>query len=437
MEVFNNREIATLVWLLIALAWCLRHEKIRIGLGNVIRAAFAKPLLKIYALMFSYIITMVYFLYEFGLWGFEQTKSTLVWTFSVALVSLFRHKEIQENPEYFKKSLLDNFNLVIVIEFIVTFYSFHILFELAFIPAVALLAGVHAYSGFDDKYKLVENLLDKFFMALGVFLLIYAGHNIIIGLAGFATMETLTDFYIPPVLSILFLPFVYLISVYSSYERAFIRIGSNAADRKILRYAKWRSIIAFHFRTRLMERWAHSTFFNQLGSYQDVNNTIKRMKKIVAYEKAPEPVPLKDGWCPYEAKEYLKKYGLGTGYYTSIDDDEWFANSDYLDVGDGIIPNSIAYYVSGTRKAAKGLKLKLAIHQPEEEDPAIERFVELSNELLSRALGATIVDDLEKALRGGHAVSGEFENKAITITREDWPDSKTGQYGLEFLILSP
>lgn len=437
MELLNNREIATLVWLSIGLCWCLRDQKLRASLKRVIEAAIAKPLLKIYALMFTYIFGMLYVLHEIDLWDFEQTKSTMIWTFSVALVSLFRHKEIQEDPEYFKKSLRDNFNLVVIIEFVVAFYSFHLVAELIIIPVAALLVAVHTYSGFHEKYKPVEKFFDKVFVVLGICILIYAGHNIVIGLAEFATMKTLTDFYTPPVLSFLLLPSVYILSIYSSYQRAFLQIGHNATELKILGYAKWRSINAFHFRTRLMERWAHSTFFNQLETKQDVIKTISRMNEIAAYEKNPEPVQFEKGWCPYEAKDFLKDFGLETRHYTGIDDGEWFANSSYLDIDDRFMANCVAYYVSGKRKAAKNLKLKLTVNKPEQEEEAISKFVGLSNELLFKALGTHMVNDLETALREGHEAKGEFHGKSIIITREDWANSDSGQFSLEFLIQSP
>ena len=44
----------------------------------------------------------------------------------------------------------------------------------------------------------------------------------------------------------------------------------------------------------------------------------------------------------------------------------WGADSSYLEIGSGILPNNIAYYIDGTEKAAKKLKLKMNINLPEE-----------------------------------------------------------------------
>lgn len=284
MEILNNREIALLFWAAIALGFCLAKSNLRTGLHSVFTAGISKILLKIYAIMLSYIFGMIYLLYESGLWEFNQTKTTLIWTFSVAFISLFRHDEIQKDPEYFKKALRDNLNLVIVIEFIVTFYSFHILIELVFVPISALLGAVYGYAGYHEQYKPVEKLLEKVFFVFGIFMIIYAGHNIVIGLSEFASIETLTDFYTPPVLSILFLPFVYALSVYSAYERAFIRIRSNANQQDILCYAKWRAVFAFHFRVKLMERWSAGAIQHFSINWTQKAVSIKRSKTLKSWQ---------------------------------------------------------------------------------------------------------------------------------------------------------
>lgn len=436
MDIFNNREIALLIWAGLALGWGLSKMEIRNGLRDVFVAGTAKPLLKIYTVMFSYIFGMIYLLYEIGLWDFEQTKTTLIWTFSAALISLFRHDEIQEDSEYFKKALRDNLNLVIVIEFIVTFYSFPIIAELVLVPISAFLGAVYAYSGFHERYKPVEKLMEKVFFIFGLFMIVYAGHNIILHLSEFATVETLTDFYTPPVLSILFLPFVYALSVYSAYQRAFIRIRSNALAPDVLHYAKWRSILAFNFRVKLMERWSDTTFLNQLDSKSSVDKTIWDIKELDAYEKNPKVIPIEEGWSPYEAKDFLSEYGLPTGYYKNVGDDEWFVSSTSLDIGDEIIPNYITYYVSGDRYVAKNLKLKLYIHNPQCEK-SVPMFIELAEMLLNKALGVEASTNLEEILDNNENVETTFSGKAISISRNDWPNSNTGQYDLSFSLANP
>lgn len=437
MDILNNREIAYLFWGSIILLWFLKTDKRQDLLAHLFVTAFSKPLLKIYAAMFSYIAVLVYSLHEIGVWEISQTKSTVVWSFSVALIAVFRIRSIKENPHYFKQSLGDSLSLIVVLEFVMTFYSFNLIAELIFLPVMAFLGGMKALSERDEKYKVVDKLLDGIFIIFAILMLIYAAHNIIIGLSEFFAAETLTDFLTPIVLSVLYLPFIYALAVYESYERRFATIKFKIPDAKLRRYAKIRSIFAFHINWKLLDRWFDHLNHIRPASKKDINYSIREVKSLAAYEKNPKEVPIEEGWSPYEAKDFLQGFGIKTGYYKSIGDPEWFASSNSLEVGPRFSNNTIFYYVSGTQFAAKSLKLKLYIFQPEDGIEALDRFLEIANDLLLKALKVEIVNDFKSAIKEGHDAQGVFENKTIKITREDWPNSKNGQYDLVFHIQSP
>lgn len=353
MDVFNNREIAILIWAILFLGWCLSQEKIRSSLKTVIKAALSKLLLKVYGAMLLYISTMIYWLHEIDIWELDQTKNTIIWIFSVALISLFRSHTLMEDPHYFRKAVKDNLNLVIVLEFVLTFYTFNLIGELVLVPVSAIIGGMKALTEGKAEYKIVDRFLNSIFITFGVFIIGYTAYNLALGFTEFATKDTLANFYTPPLLSLLYLPFVYALSVYSTYERVFVRIKFKCSEDDILKYAKWKSILAFHCRARLLDRWANTTFFSQLTSKEEVRKSIKDIKALVAYEKNPKIIPIEEGWSPYEAKAFLSEHGLTTGYYKSIGDPEWFATSNDLGVDEDILPNYINYSISGDRYAAR------------------------------------------------------------------------------------
>lgn len=434
MDVFNNREIAILIWAILFLGWCLSQDKIRSSLKTVIKAAFSRLLLKVYGAMLLYIFAMIYCLHEMAIWEHGQTKNTVIWIFSVALISLFRSNSIMEDPHYFRTAIKDNLNLIIVLEFILTFYTFNLFGELILVPVGAIFGGMKALTEGKAEHEIVDRFLSRIFIAFGIFIIGNAVYNLAQGFTEFATTETLADFYTPPLLSLLYLPFVYVLSLYSTYERVFIRIKFKCSEDDILKYVKWKSMLAFHFRVRLLDRWANATFFPQLTSKGEVRKSIKDIKALVAYEKNPKIIPVEEGWSPYEAKEFLSEHGLTTGYYKSIGDPEWFATSNDLDVGENVLPNYINYNISGDRYAARSLKLKINMHNPEHGNEAVDHFVELAGILLDKALGAEISDDLKSVIQLGQDATGTFENKTISVSRENWPNHANGGFDLSFAI---
>ena len=436
MDLFNNREISLFIWFLIALAFCLSKEDIRKSLHNVIVAAFHKALVRIYLLMLTYIGLVVYILSEIGYWDFDQAKTTIIWIFTAALVTLFRHDQIREDLDYFKKAIWDNISFVAAIEFVVTFYSFPFWVEFILVPASFFIVFVYEVAKLNEENKIVVNFLDKLSMPFGFLVLIYAAHNFYIHAGEFFVWGTLTDFTTPILLSLLFLPFVYMVAVYSSYERVFGQIERNVSNRDISRYAKWKALIAFHLRFKVIERWSHATFITHLNSREDVRKSIAEMKEIAEYERKGDPVPLEDGWMPIKAKEFLREEGFKTGDYKYVGEGEWFVSSNNVEIGDDILPNSLWYCVSGDSKNAKELRLKLYVRQPDKEDIAKEKLIEFGRVLTNRALGDELDEVLVSAIRQSKNEEIISKGKILSIIKEDRPAGKPGQYNISILIHS-
>src|SRR5690606_29830316 len=158
MELFNTREIAVGMWLSTLLVLGLSKDKIRSAMFGVIGAFCQKKLLIVLTLMTGYIGLIVYGLAQLGLWDFSQTKNTLLWASTVAPVSLFRVPAMAEDEDYFKKALVDNFKVIAVFEFVVTFYTFPLWIELIVIPVSAFLVMVQAYSERKSEYKVVTSI---------------------------------------------------------------------------------------------------------------------------------------------------------------------------------------------------------------------------------------------------------------------------------------
>ncbi len=241
--------------------------------------------------MLIYILIMIYVLHEVGLWkvGFSQIKATLLWFFFVGILAVFRADQLSKDPHYFRNEVKDNISLIVVLEFILTFYTFNLIGELILVPLGIFLGGLLAVAEQDEEHLVVAKLINGILIAFGIYVFGFAGYNLVVGFSDFASLETLVDFYTPPLLSLLFLPFVYLLSVYMTYERVFLRIGFDCPDPEILRYAKWKSFLGFHLRARLLDRWAGTTTYNRLDSKSDVKRSIKSLKRLIKYKRIQRP----------------------------------------------------------------------------------------------------------------------------------------------------
>jgi hypothetical protein len=161
-------------------------------------------------------------------------------------------------------------------------------------------------------------------------------------------------------------------------------------------YAKRRAVVAFHVRTELLKRWARNLAISQPANRRDVEEAIRKVKRIREREEHPEAVPLERGWWPpFAAGAFLAAEGLATGdYHTgAVEYDEWWAESFPLEFGDGIIPDNITYRVFGDETAATRLKLRLNVNTRETAQDARRKLLGVAQVLYEKALGPPMPQD--------------------------------------------
>jgi len=144
MSIFNTREIAIGIWVTLFFVWALTQPSIRESLSKVLFILTKKVILIPLALMAGYIGFMVWGLNKLGLWEVSQLKNTILWSGSVAFVSLIRLNDIANNPDYFKTTLKDNLRLITILEFVVGFYTFPLWSELLLVPFSVVLGSMCA-----------------------------------------------------------------------------------------------------------------------------------------------------------------------------------------------------------------------------------------------------------------------------------------------------
>jgi len=275
----NNRELSIVIWLFIFLVWVLTQTKIRKAAGSLIRAFFAKKLVYGYISMLLYIVLIITPFYFMGIWGFYWIKNTILWIVCVAFGMLMQFsKATDEN--YFKNSVKDNLKILVILEFIINLYVFSLWIELALIPFSALIGGMIAIANQDEKYKNVKRLLDSILTIMGFVFLFYAIYIILTDFEYFANKDNLIDFILPILLTIMFLPFVYLTALYSNYEILFTRMPYFIKDKTVLSYSKRKILLSFTFNLRAIVKWGQH--FNSLliKEKNDIDNAIRNFKRM-------------------------------------------------------------------------------------------------------------------------------------------------------------
>lgn len=229
LGIFNNREISVILWSIVLLVVVSIKQK---GFGKSLRS-LAETVLRMwryFLLLIMYVGTSIFFLYRINIWDISYIKITIFWFFGSALVMFINSMKFVTEKSYLKKIIIDTIGVTVLVSFVSNFYSFSLWLELLLVPFVALLAGMLAVASFKHELKRVGKLSKWSLTGLGLFVLLTSLYKTIVHFDSFAKISTLQEFIIPILLSIMFVPFTYVLSLYGRWNQK--KTGTNEFSLK-------------------------------------------------------------------------------------------------------------------------------------------------------------------------------------------------------------
>ncbi len=437
MDILNNRESAIALWLLAISVYIFLSSKmaeVRTAFKGILSAFFVRQIIFVLYLMVAYMVLIIYWLSELDLWSTEQIKNTIVWCVSVGFMSLFKLEQIKKDKSFFKHSVIDNLKLLAILQFIISVYTFSFWVELLLVPFLALIGAMLAIAETDKKHHQVKVFLEYCLSLFGVVLIVYTLYMLITDFGEFGKEKTAYDFFVPPLLTLCYLPFIFLILVYSTYEQVSVSLKSSIKSRLHRYEAKLYAFLLFNVRLSLLERWSYQVARANIESHSDLVDTFKYIFKVRSSEKNPKEVPKEQGWSPYKAKDFLVNEGLSTGFYNRFFEEEWFASSPMEEFSDGIIPDNIAYYVEGSEEVAKVLKLKVNVNDATRTHQTCEKLEAMAEALSVYSINRPLSEDMKNAISYCEPYSEKSNGKTISLVVEHWSNHRYNGHGIKFFI---
>ena len=241
---FNNREIATALWLLVLLALVLSKADVRKSLAGVLGAFFHYKILASVCLMALYTAAVVILLAAISLWNASLLKDTVVWFCVSAMAMVMRFVTSEDAENIFQKVLTENVKIVIVLEFLVNAYTFSLPAELVIVPVLALIAMLDAVAGSDNRYSEVAKITKGAQAAIGFVILAIVVKRAVSDLQTLGSLNTFRSIALAPLLSLLFIPCLYVLVVIAKYELVFLRLDFGMQkEKRLKRYARHRILM--------------------------------------------------------------------------------------------------------------------------------------------------------------------------------------------------
>ncbi len=387
--------------------------------------------------MTMYVVMIIYGLACLGLWDFSLLKGSLIWFFSVAIFSLFQVNKFSESPHKIRELVADSFKLVVVVEYLVGAYTFHIVVELVLVPLIVFLSAMVAFAETKPEYESVHKFLNAVLAIVGTAILGAVMYLLVKDFDQVANRQAASDFVLPVILSALYTPFIAFMAVYSTYQTVLIRLQYSIKKRHVELYASFVAMLIFNVRTELLKRWSSNVAKCRLQTVREVNQSFRQFFQMLAREKSPDAIFLPEGWSPNLARKFLISEGIETGFYNPVDPmepSEWFCCSKLVEFGLGLFPNNIAYYLNGNDRAVNSLRLKLNVNDPEHAEEAHTKLLSSADTLAREALGLDLRDILSQAIILGQEGTLDGPDFKITFTKTEWPNHAFGGYDLSVEI---
>lgn len=424
----NNREIAALLWMFAFINWMTWKPNVRKSSVALFRAFFQRKIILSLAIAAIWICACIWILLQCGLWQWGNFKTTLVWVITFAFVTMLDINRVSEDNTYFRKTVRDTISATAAVAFVAESYSFSLPVELLFVPILVLVAGMKVMSEGKPELAQVNKLCYAILIIAGLTYFGYGAYQAVINFNEFASWFNFREFIVPILLSLLFLPFMYVFSAYVVYETIFVRLNCLVKDKALCRYAKYRAIFGFGLDLDLLRRWAREMTINHPLNRKEVKKMIAEVKSRKKKERYPPKVTHSEGWSPYVAKDYLMNIGLPTNDYHPTGDGQWFASSKQLELeSDGVISDGLAYYIEGDEHAAKRLKIKLYVNNPSASN-ASESHFQGACEILLRAAVGNLPADLRERIKSGEVLNEVVGGRHILLKREDFNSGIHGGY---------
>jgi hypothetical protein len=242
IDSFSTRETALVIWIFIVFIASIFSKNFRGFIFDIFKLLLSWKISLSLIAFFVHTGFYIFILYRLGFWDNSLLKDTAFWIIGFGIVAIMNINKVNSNT-YFKTIFLDAIKWTIAIEFIVNFFTFSLTKELIILPIIVFSATIQAVASFDKKHKQMEFLMKNLLLYFSLFVFLYSFYKTLTNHKDLFTFDNLKSFILPVILSITFLPFMYLFNLIAKYEDLWVILNCNVKNNidrnRIKRHILW------------------------------------------------------------------------------------------------------------------------------------------------------------------------------------------------------
>lgn len=280
-DLFNARELAALVWVLIGATFALSYWKDVWRSTLSVLSSLGKPRIFIpIVLLALWSCAIPYLLSIYGLWEWELVKDALYWFVFTGFILLLHTNKIG-SAKNLTQPLVNLVGVMFLLEYILNIYVFHLVVELITIPVIAfavssreLIVRHLSRKESEKDWDTVLNLINGILVVYALIVFYYTSYHITKDPEILLGRAALISYLLPVMLTVWSLPYLYIFALLMTYEEAFGVIERKSKNDEVSRYAKKRLMLHFKARLNALSKWVNSSKPYKIYDINDVDEMI-------------------------------------------------------------------------------------------------------------------------------------------------------------------
>lgn len=416
----NTREIAFLIWagiILVALCvWKTTRMLMPPLLKFVLNWRFVAP----FALASLWSVACIYVLYLARIWTPDHTKTSIVWLVTFGFVTIFDIAQASHKSKKLTPLFWEGFSATAIVLYLAEFETMPLWVELVILPIGVLISVMADHKSREPIVQAFSRFMKGLQILVGSVIFAFGIYGVMKDFSTFASLDTLRDFGVPVLLTGIFLPFLYVLLLYITFENASRRIAYIEKDKRLRQYAIFRGIWVFRGDLEYFYRFVRDLGVHEGTGRLRIDETMAQTRQIHKRDQAPPLIFSDEGWSPQEVGGYLEDYDIIAGDYHPSYDDMWWATSNYKKLGNSTL-NTLSLRIYGNARVVTRMKLSMVIWDRDEIAVLEEVFAKMSQLLIAMAADPEMARRFTEASVGLEMFNWNHNGLSVSIETEDNP----------------
>lgn len=211
-------------------------------------------------------------------------NETVWWVLATGFVLLFGATQVSEKDDFFIQTVKRALTITIFAEFFINLVVMPFWAEFLLVPIITFVALVQVFGERGEEMSAVKKLAERLSALIGLSLFAFVLISLISDPGQLAPLDGLRLLLLPIALTMLSLPFIYLMGLWVAYDSAFRWISFRASDPRLARRAKWKLLARLRWRARRVghfdRRWQ-----NQMASVDSPDEADEVVDQFLEQER--------------------------------------------------------------------------------------------------------------------------------------------------------